>query len=299
MTYETWLVLAILLIGIVLFITEVLRVDIVAVGVVVALMLTGILTPAEAISGFSNSAVIVIGALFVVGGAISQTGLAGMIGRRILTVAGTDERRLTIVLILAVAILSSFMSNTGTVAVLLPAVVILARTANISPSKLLIPMAYGSLVGGAMTLIGTPPNLIVSDLLAETGYQPFGFFSFLPMGLVLVLIGVVYMLALGQRLLPDRDTVMPENVAPVEPTEEVADRYRLPNNIFRLRVRLWSRLIDKSLAEAHFGEQFNITVLEILRREIPRPAFRLVRPKTNENQEIKRRSIVPNANIRL
>lgn len=295
MTYEAWLVLGILAVAIVLFITELVRIDVVAMGVVVVLILTGILTPNEAISGFSNSAVIVIGALFIVGGAISQTGLAGMIGRRVLRIAGTDQRRLTIVLFLAVALLSSFMSNTGTVAVLLPAVVILARTANISPSKLLIPMAYGSLVGGAMTLIGTPPNLIVSDLLLETGYEPFTFFSFMPMGLILVLVGIVYMLVIGRRLLPDRDSQSPRNVSLPEPKEEIVDRYQLPNNIFRLRVRLWSRLIGKTLADAHFGDQYNITVLEILRREVPRPALRLVRPKTNENQEIKRRSFVPEA----
>lgn len=295
MTFEAWLVLGILAIAIVLFVTELLRVDVVAIGVVVALILAGILTPNEAISGFSNSAVIVIGALFVVGGAISQTGLAGMIGRRVLIIAGTNERKLMIVLFLAVALLSSFMSNTGTVAVLLPAVVILSRSANISPSKLLIPMAYGSLVGGAMTLIGTPPNLIVSDLLLETGYEPFTFFSYTPMGLVLVLVGVVYMLVIGRFLLPERESALPENVSMPEPKEEIVDRYQLPDNIFRLRVRLWSKLIDKSLAEVHFGDQFNITVLEILRREEPRPALRLVRPKTNENQEIRRRSIAPDA----
>ncbi len=295
MTYEAWLVLGILAIAIVLFVTELLRVDVVAVGVVIALTLTGILTPNEAISGFSNSAVIVIGALFVVGGAISQTGLAGMIGRRVLRIAGTNELKLSIVLFLAVALLSSFMSNTGTVAVLLPAVVILARAANISPSKLLIPMAYGSLVGGAMTLIGTPPNLIVSEILMEAGYEPFTFFSFTPAGLVLVLVGIVYMLLIGRHLLPDRETAVPENVVMPEPKQEIVDRYQLPDNIFRMRVRLWSRLIGKSLADAKFGDEFNITVLEILRREEPRPALRLVRPKTNENQEIKRRSIVPEA----
>jgi len=297
MTYEAWIVLGILAIAIVLFVTELLRVDVVAIGVVIALTLTGILTPNEAISGFSNSAVIIIGALFVVGGAISQTGLAGMIGRRVLRIAGTNERKLTIVLFLAVALLSSFMSNTGTVAVLLPAVVILARTANISPSKLLIPMAYGSLVGGAMTLIGTPPNLIVSEVLMNAGYEPFTFFSFMPAGLVLVFVGIVYMLVIGRHLLPDREQGLPENVTMPEPKEEIVDRYQLPDNIFRLRVRLWSKLIEKSLADAHFGDEYNVTVLEILRREEPRPALRLVRPKTNENQEIKRRSIVPEADF--
>ncbi|MFO7682449.1 MAG: SLC13 family permease [Chloroflexota bacterium] len=293
MTFEAWLVLGILLIGIILFVTEALRVDIVALGVVVTLMLTGILTPSEAISGFSNSAVITIAALFIVGGAVLQTGLAGMIGRRILTIAGTDEKKLTVVLIIAVSLLSSFMSDTGTVAVLLPAVIILGRTAKINPAKLLIPLAYGSLLGGAMTLIGTPPNIIVSDLLRESGYEPFTFFSYTPAGVALVAVGVLYMLFMGRKLLPARETDMPEQI--MESREEVVDRYRLPKNVFRLRVRLWSRLIGKSIADGDFGKEHHITVLEILRREEPRPALRLVRPKSGENQEIKRRSVAPEA----
>ncbi|MCB8982600.1 MAG: SLC13 family permease [Ardenticatenaceae bacterium] len=296
MTLDAWLVLGILAVGIVLFITELLRVDIVALGVVVALMLTGVLTPAEAISGFSNTAVITIVALFVVGGAVLQTGLAGMIGRRILAIAGTDEKKLTIVLILAVALLSSIMSDTGTVAVLLPAIVILARSAKLSASKLLIPLAYGSLLGGAMTLIGTPPNIIVSELLQETGYQPFTFFSYTPMGLVLVAMGVVYMLTVGRKLLPARQKPLAEPA--LESTAELVERYRLPDNVFRLRVRLWSRLIGKTLAAAHLGDQYHLTVLEILRREEPRPALRIVRPRHGQNghvPQIKRRVVVPEA----
>ncbi len=295
MTYEAWLVLGILVIAIILFITELIRVDIVAMGVVVALMLTNILTLPEAISGFSNSAVITIAALFVVGGAVLQTGLAGMIGRRILAIAGTNEKRLTVVLIVAVGLLSSFMSDTGTVAVLLPAVIILARTAKINPAKLLIPLAYGSLLGGAMTLIGTPPNIIVSDLLREAGYEPFAFFTYMPTGVILLVIGAVYMILIGRRLLPARE---PEGIMsgiPEEDPAEMTDRYRLPENIFRLRVRLWSSLIGKSIEEAHFGDEFHITILEVLRREEPRPALRLVRPKAGEDQEIQRRSILPEA----
>ena len=135
MTIEMWLVLGILILAIVFFVTEWLRVDVVALGVVVVLMVSGVLTTGEALSGFSNSAVLTIAALFIVGGAVLQTGLAGMIGRRILAVAGTNELRLTVVLMGAVALLSSFMSDTGTVAVLLPAIIILARSANLSPSK--------------------------------------------------------------------------------------------------------------------------------------------------------------------
>lgn len=296
MDIQAWLVLGILLTAIVLFLTEWLRVDVVAIGVVVSLMLVGILTPAEAISGFSNTAVITIVALFVVGGAVMQTGLAGMIGRRVLAIAGTDERRLTIVLILAVALLSSVMSDTGTVAVLLPAVIILARSAKISPSRLLIPLAYGSLLGGAVTLIGTPPNIIASELLQETGYRPFTFFSYTPVGLMLVAAGAIYMLFIGRKLLPERQKVEREQT--LESTDEMVERYRLPDNLFHLRVRLWSRLIGKTLAESHLGDQYHVTVLEILRREEPRPALRIVRPRNGEqkvNGEVKRRSIPPEA----
>jgi di/tricarboxylate transporter len=296
MDIQAWLVLGILLVAIVLFLTEWLRVDVVALGVVIALMISGILTPAEAISGFSNTAVITIVALFVVGGAVLQTGLAGMIGRRVLAIAGTDEKRLTIVLILAVALLSSFMSDTGTVAVLLPAVIILARSANISPSRLLIPLAYGSLLGGAVTLIGTPPNIIVSELLQETGYRPFTFFSYTPVGLALVAAGAIYMLFIGRKLLPQRHKA--EREQPLESADEMVERYRLPDNLFHLRVRLWSRLIGKTLADSHLGDQYHITVLEILRREEPRPALRIVRPRNGQqksNGEVKRRSIPPEA----
>jgi di/tricarboxylate transporter len=296
MDIQAWLVLGILLTAIVLFLTEWLRVDVVAIGVVVSLMLVGVLTPAEAISGFSNTAVITIVALFVVGGAVLQTGLAGMIGRRVLAIAGTDEKRLTIVLILAVALLSSFMSDTGTVAVLLPAVIILARSANISPSRLLIPLAYGSLLGGAVTLIGTPPNIIVSELLQETGYRPFTFFSYTPVGLALVAAGAIYMLFIGRKLLPQRKKV--EREQPLESADEMVERYRLPDNLFHLRVRLWSRLLGKTLAESHLGDQYHITVLEILRREEPRPALRIVRPRNGQAKtegEVRRRSIPPEA----
>ena len=175
MTLEMWIALGILGFAILFFITEWLRVDIVALGVVVALMLSGLVSVEQALSGFSNPAVLTIAALFVVGGAVLQTGLAGDIGKRILQIAGQEPLRLMVVIMLTVALLSAFMSDTGTVAVLLPAIVSLARNANLSPSKLLIPLACGALLGGAMTLIGTPPNIIVSDLLYTKGLPPLAF----------------------------------------------------------------------------------------------------------------------------
>lgn len=270
MTLEMWLVLGILLIAIVLFVTEWLRVDVVALGVVVALMISGVLTTSEALSGFSNSAVLTIASLFIVGGAVLQTGLAGMIGRRILAVAGTNELRLTMVLMAAVALLSSFMSDTGTVAVLLPAVIILARSANVSPSKLLIPLAFGSLLGGATTLIGTPPNIIVSDLLRESGLQPFQFFSYTPVGLALVVVGIVFMLFVGRHILPDRKVTVEGQRIPTP--KELVELYQLPDNLFRLRVRRNSELVGKTLAHSRLRKDFGVTVLKVMRSSEPRPA---------------------------
>jgi len=263
MTVDMWLALAILAIAILFFVTEWLRVDVVAIGVMVALMLTGLLSPSEAISGFSNPAVLTIASLFIIGGAVLQTGLAGAIGRRILKVAGSQPGRLTIVIMITVALLSGFMSDTGTVAVLLPAIVSLAMGANIATSKLLIPLSYGALLGGATTLIGTPPNIIVSDLLLEQGLHPFAFFDFTPIGLVLLATGVGYMLLVGRRILPDYQPK--QDFQRVETPEELLDLYRLPDNLFRLRIRRGSELIEKTVAESNLRQIYGLTILGILR----------------------------------
>jgi di/tricarboxylate transporter len=269
MTLEMWLALGILALAIFLFITEWIRVDVVALGVVVALMVSGLLTTSEALSGFSNPAVLTIWALFVVGGAVLQTGLAGAVGRRILRVAGYHPGRLLVVIMLAVALLSGFMSDTGTVAVLLPAIISLAHTAKIPPSKLLIPLAFGALLGGATTLIGTTPNIIASDLLREAGYTPFGFFSFTPMGLVMLVVGIGFMLLLGRRLLPAR--VTGKELQPVATPQELVDLYRLPDNLYHLRVRRTSSAIGKTIGELEIRSKFGLTVIEIHRQglEIP------------------------------
>lgn len=273
MTPEVWLALGILAVAIVLFVTEWLRVDVVALGVMVALMLSGLLTTDEALSGFSNPAVLTIAALFIVGGAVLQTGLAGLLGRRILTIAGSSEVRLIAVIMGAVALLSSFMSSTGTVAVLLPAIVNLAWSAKTSPSKLLIPLSFGALLGGALTLIGTPPNLIVSDLLREEGLTPFGFFDFGPIGLILLGAGVLYMLLVGRRLLPDQKP--DSTLQRVETPEELVDLYRLPDNLFRLRVRRGSGLVGQTVLQSGLGQDYHVSVLELLRPAQPRSVIKL------------------------
>lgn len=272
MTLDMWFVVALLVTAVALFVSEKLRVDVVALGVVVALMLSRVLTPAEALSGFSNTAVLTIGALFIVGGGVMNTGLAGTVGRRILSISGRDERRLIVVLMTAVALLSWVMSDTGTVAVLMPAVIILAKNANINPSKLLIPLAFGSLLGGASTLIGTPPNLIVSEVLVAAGYPALNFFSYTPMGIILTVSGIAYMLLVGRKLLPDRQ--VPVDAQKVHNPNELVSEYRLEDQLLRLRVRRGSELIGKTVPETALARDFDVTVLRIMRPAQPRPAFR-------------------------
>lgn len=273
MTAEMMLTLGILIIAIVLFITEWLRVDVVALAVVVSLMLTGVLTTDEALSGFSNSAVLTIAALFVVGGSVLQTGLAGAIGRRILAVAGGNQFRLTTILMVTVALLSGFMSDTGTVAVLLPAIISLSWNVKISPSKLLLPLSYGALLGGAMTLIGTPPNIIVSDILRDSGYSPFQFFDYTPIGLSLLAVGVIFMLFVGLHLLPDYR--IRQDIQRVDTPEELVSHYQLPDNLFRLRIRRGSVIAGISIQDSQMRETFQINILDILRDQDSKQLVRL------------------------
>jgi di/tricarboxylate transporter len=263
MTLDMWIALGILFAAILLFVTEWLRVDVVAIGVMVALMLTNLLTAPEAIAGFSNPAVLTIASLFIVGGGVMQTGLAASIGEGILKIAGTRPGRLTVVIMTAVALLSAVMSDTGTVAVLLPAIISLGVSAKISPSKLLIPLSYGSLLGGATTLIGTPPNIIVSDILREQGLQPFNFFSYTPVGLLLLAAGILFMLFIGRRILPEH--APKQEVQRVETPEELVALYRLPDNLFRLRVRRESELAGVSILNARLRQDYGLTVLDVLR----------------------------------
>jgi len=258
-----WLALGILLIAITLFITEWLRVDVVALMIVIALMLTGLLSPSEAVAGFSNPIVITIAALFVVGGGVVQTGLAAAIGNQILKIAGNSPTRLIAAVLLTAVLLSAFMNNIGIVAVLLPAVVSIAASARISPSKLLIPLSIGTMLGGITTLIGTPTNLIASDALRDSGELPFQLLDFTPIGILLVIAGLVFFLTVGKRLLPDHAPT--QELQRIETPEEIARRYQLSDNLFRLRVRKVSPLIDKTIEEVGFGANFNVNIIEIRR----------------------------------
>ncbi|MEO1164976.1 MAG: SLC13 family permease [Chloroflexota bacterium] len=266
MTIDMWITLAILIVAIILFVTEQWRVDVVALGVVVILMVTGILSVDEAIAGFSSSAVLLIAALFIVGGAVFQTGLALSLAQQIIRIAGTSETRLLVLLMITVAVLSGFVSDTGTVAVIMPAVIGLASSLRIAPSKLLLPVAFASLLGGASTLIGTPPNIIVSETLQDAGLEPFGFFSYTVMGVILTLIGIAYMIFM-QRFLPEH--ISSDYDDSITTPVELLDAYRVQDQIYRLRVQSRSSLKGKMIKDTKIGQRHHIDILEISR---PAPA---------------------------
>jgi di/tricarboxylate transporter len=256
--------LVILAITILLFITEWLRVDVVALLVLLALLITGLITPEAAFSGFSSPAVLTVWAVFIVSGGLFHTGVANLLGDRLLKIAGSSPRRLVGLIMATVGVMSGVMNNVGATAVLMPAVVSISRKARVSASKLLMPLAFGSLLGGMTTLIGTPPNILVSDVLSQAGYEPFSLLDFAPIGLVALVLGVIYMALIGLRRLPEQTAV--EMMASTGEHVDLVDSYRLGERLFRARIPAGSRLVGQRLAESGLREEFDLTVIGLERR---------------------------------
>lgn len=225
------------------------RSDIVALCALILLMSLGILTPEEALSGFSNSVVIMMVGLFVVGGAIFQTGLAKMISGRIMKLAGDSELRLFLLVMTVTSVIGAFVSNTGTVALMLPIVVSLAAKAGISAGRLLMPLAFASSLGGMLTLIGTPPNLVIQGVLSENGYAPLSFFSFTPVGLICIVIGIIVLLPLSKWLLVKKNDGDKDKEHKTKSLDELVREYRLDENLSRFVVGAGSKAKGKTVAE--------------------------------------------------
>ena len=259
MTGEISLVLIILGASVVLFASEKIRVDVVSMMVMLTLLLTGLLTTEEAFSGFSNPAVITVWAIYIVSASLTHTGIADVIGKYIGRIAGTEEARLTFVIMAAVAIMSAFMNNIGAAAVLLPVTIALGRKAKVPASKLLIPLAFGSLLGGITTLIGTPPNLLASDALQEVGLAPFKLFDFTPMGLIVLSSSLAYMYFIGRHLLPRYEETLHED------PHDFNREYQLKDYLAELHVLPESSLIGKTIVESRLGEAYDLTVMGVLR----------------------------------
>lgn len=267
MPSDRLLVFVILGITVLLFASDKLRLDLVAILALLALAVTGVLTPAEALAGFADPLVIMIAALFVVAGAVFRTGLAERFGRILGRIAGTGRLRVTAVVMLGTGFLSAFVSTTGTVALMIPVTTSLARNARLSPSLLLMPMAIGAILGGLLTLIATPPNIIVSNQLRSAGFEPFGFFDFTPIGLVMLGAGTLVMLLFSTRLLPSRAPVdQPAGVDGVESMtgDDIANGYAV-GNVVRLRVGDDSKLVGVSPAAAGLRQRHQVNVIAIRR----------------------------------
>ena len=261
---EAYITLAILVIATVFFVTGRIRSDLVALCALILLMLFNILTPAEALAGFSSSIIIMMIGLFVVGGGIFRTGLANVISHKILNLAGSNQTKLFVLVMLVTSAIGGFVSNTGTVALMLPIVVSLSMSAKTSPSRFLMPLAFAGSMGGMMTLIGTPPNLIIDSTLREAGYDGLSFFSFMPIGLICITIGIV---ALGPMsrifLMKDNDS---GDKKKSKSLKDLANEYQLSQNLFRVRSIPGSMLTGKKLHELEIPKLYNINVLEIRRR---------------------------------
>ncbi len=254
----------ILVVAAAFFVWGKLRSDIVALCALINLLLTQTLTTEEALSGFSNSVVIMMVGLFVVGGGIVQTGLAKMISSRILKLAGNSELKLFLLIMLVTAGIGAFVSNTGTVALMLPIVVSMAASTGVSSSRFLMPLAFASSMGGMMTLIGTPPNLVIQNTLTSAGYEPLTFFSFLPVGLVCVTTGILVLLPLSRWFLSGKrkrknDTPRGKSLG------QLVKEYGLSDNLFRLRVPANSATAGKTISQLDVRRRFGLNILEVRR----------------------------------
>lgn len=259
-----WITIAILVISAALFANGRIRSDIVALCALCALLVFQILTPAEALSGFSNSVVIMMVGLFVVGGAIFQTGLAKMISSRILKLAGKSETRLFLLVMLVTAGIGGFVSNTGTVALMLPIVVSLAASANLNASRLLMPLAFASSMG-LFTLIATPPNLVIHEQLVSGGYEGLSFFSFFPVGIICVTVGTLVLLPLTKWFLSKKGGKDSKKGQQNKSLNELVKEYGLSDNLYRLKVVHTSLLKGKTIIDLDIRRQYGLNVIEVRR----------------------------------
>ena len=265
--------LIILALSAVFFVNGKLRSDLVALCALVLLIVFNILTPEEALSGFSNPIVIMMVGLFVVGGAIFKTGLAKMISSKILRLAGKSELKLFILIMMVTAFIGAFVSNTGTVALMLPIVVSMAASANISPGRFLMPLAFASSMGGMATLIGTPPNLVVDEVLSNAGFTDLSFFSFTPIGVICVLIGLVVLIPLSKYFLVKKEDGKDTKTTTGHSPKELAKKYQLSDNLYRIQIRPGSRIGGKKLQELNITQAYNLSILEIRRQSSSQGRF--------------------------
>ncbi len=261
MTFEIALVLGILGISLILFISEIIRMDLVALLVLGTLAMTGLVTAEQAFDGFSNGAVITVWAMFILSEGLTRTGIADIIGRQVMRLGGRREFSMIVVIMITGAVLSAFMNNIGVAALMLPVVVQVARRTRIPASRLLMPLAYSTLLGGLMTLIGTPPNLLISESLARFGFEPFELFDFTPLGGAVMAIGVLFVALFGRFLLPKQQAEHGKHVS----QRSLRAQYKLHERTFMMRVPTQSILVGKTLSQSRIGSSTGLIILSLAR----------------------------------
>lgn len=237
------------------------RADVVALCALLALVLTNVLTPAEALAGFASPVVVMMAGLFVVGGAVLQTGLAKMMSGRIMALAGQSSGSIYLLVMLVTAVIGAFVSNTGTVALMLPIVVSIAASARTNVRTLLMPLAFASSMGGMLTLIGTPPNLVIDEALVEAGHEGLSFFSFLPVGVVCIIVGVLVLWPLSKYFLSKGDEAE-ETSRGHKSLNDLVGEYGLDIELTRCQLETTSSLVGMKMADVDLYNQYGLTILE-------------------------------------
>ena len=264
--------LSILIITVAMFIWGRVRADIVALTALAALLVFGILTPSEALAGFSSPIVVMMIGLFVVGGAIMQTGLAKLTGNKLMALSCGNETITFLLVMLVTSFIGAFVSNIGTVALMMPIIVSLAAASGMQSSRFLMPLAFAGSLGGMLTLIGTPPNLVIDEVLTEAGYQPLAFFSFFPVGLIVIAIGIIVLMPLSKIFLSKKQNGKKKDKA--KSLDDLVDEYQLLDNLHRYIVpskRYGAAdenggvmdIVGKTLKDLSIQKKYGVSIIEI------------------------------------
>lgn len=238
------------------------RADIVALTSLAALLIFGILTPAEALAGFSSPIVIMMIGLFVVGGAIMQTGLAKLTGNKLMALSHGNETATFLLVMIVTSVIGAFVSNTGTVALMMPIVMSIAASSGLQSSRLLMPLAFAGSLGGMLTLIGTPPNLVIDETLTEAGYESLAFFSFLPIGVIVLAIGIIVLLPLS-RLFLNKKNSSGKKGNQSKSLNDLVSEYQLLDNLYRYVVPAKSQMVGQTLKQLDAQRRYGVSIIEI------------------------------------
>ncbi len=261
MTPDILLVTGILIVVFGVLVTELIPLEVLALLVLGTLAVTGLVSPIDALAGFSNPAVVTIWAVFILSGGLTRTGIANILGRYLLRISGGGPAKMIIFIMLISGVLSAFMNNVAVAALMLPVVMDICRKTKSSPSIMLMPLAYGSLLGGLTTMIGTPPNILVSEALRTNGLTPFALFDYTPVGIIIMTAGILFVTFIGIKLLPQQVHMREEH----DNTIPTTSQYRLQERLFRIKIPHDSALVGKTLGQSHLGATFGLNVVGITR----------------------------------